>query len=198
MKLMCRDNIERSFVSIKDALISIGFDSKLLESDDNFIMLGGSPDGCLRDILKIIRGSAIQNYYHHYSRKSRQLNNSSVTLQKILKPGMWVAIDPSIKLLYDSDFNINASLEVKLARSLTKIYRKYNNNHEVKSVFEGLLIGRKCDSFEFFTGYEVAFLGRPEFDVALDYIYVNDMAESGFLLHPTIMGYTTKILISYD
>jgi hypothetical protein len=52
MKLMCRDNIERSFVSIKDALISIGFDSNLLEGDDNFIMLGGVTRRILKRYFK--------------------------------------------------------------------------------------------------------------------------------------------------
>lgn len=198
MKLICKDNVERSFISIKDALISTGFDSRLLENDENLILLGGSKNGFIKDIIKVIRGGHILNYYYHHSSKSRRINNTTVTLQEIIKPGVWIAIDPSINLIHELDYFRNASLITNLAILLTKIYRKFNHTHKTESVFKNLLIANKYTSFEFSVGYKVTFIDRPEFDPSMDYIYIDDTRETGHILNPSIIGYTTNVLISYD
>lgn len=194
MELSCVDKNTRNFELVRDKLTRLGFDPVLLDKDDSLISTSLPPNtGVIKALRLALDGVNLPSYIYHWSKRSKKINPVSIPFNSFFDGVEWLAFLPSIEV--DKETSLSGKLDTIswIARSLTKIFRSGSGIKD-KSSFRTMIFGENIDDFQFNYGYK--FLGIHYIQQAKDdFLLLRDQNESIIAVHPSLIGYTNKVLI---
>ncbi len=195
MKIKCVDGESRDFYFIRDRLLRFGFDPVLLDKDDNIISLSIPPNiGIIEALRLTVDGAIFPLYIYHWSKKNKKINPVSMPLESILEDVKWLSFLPSIEIDKETSLHGRQDALTSFTRFLTKIFRLVLNRKDQPS-FRTMIFGLNTSKFKFNYGYKV--LGLDYIESAKEYFLVLSDDEVGpILVHPSLLGYTNKVLAS--
>jgi hypothetical protein len=197
MKLKCVDQNDRDFELVRDKLVRFGFDPVLLDNDDSLISTSFPTDTGVVNTLKLaMDGITPPTYIYHWSKRSKKINPTSIPFNSFFDGVEWLAFLPSIEV--DKETSLSGKLDSVswVARFLTKVFRLVSGVKD-RSSFRTMIFGENTNKFQFNYGYK--FLGIHYIENAKDdFLLLRDEAESVIAVHPSLIGYTNKVLICSD
>lgn len=194
MKLKCLDDKTRDFELVRDKLTRFGFDPVLLDNDDGLISTSFPPDaGVINTLKSAMDGITPPTHIYHWSKRSKKINPISTPFNSFFDGVEWLAFLPSIEV--DKETSLSGKLDSVswVARFLTKVFRSGSGVKD-KSSFRTMIFGENIDKFQFNYGYKC--LGIHYIEKAKDdFLLLRDEAESVIAVHPSLIGYTNKVMI---
>lgn len=195
MKFQCIDGESREFELLRDKLIRVGFDPVLLDNDDGLISTSLPPNTSLFEALRFARdGINLPSYIYHWSKRSKKINPISIPLNTLLNDAEWLAFLPSIEVDKETSLFGKHDLLTWSSRLLTKVFR-ISSRVKDSSSFRKMIFGENIDKFQFNCGYRI--LGLQTIEKAREeFLLLRDSDESVIAIHPSLLGYTNKVMIA--
>lgn len=197
MRFPCIDQKDRDFELVRDKLVRFGFDPVLLDKDDGQISTSLPPSTGFIEAVKLARdGITLPSYIYHWSKRSKKINPISIPYQSLIDDVDWLVFLPSIEVDKETSLFGKHDSTTWLARAITKIFRLSSGKTD-KSSFRTMIFGENIDKFQFNYGYKV--LGLQYIEKAREeFLLLRDTEESVIAVHPSLLGYTNKVMICSD
>ena len=194
MRFPCIDQKDRDFELVRDKLVRFGFDPVLLDNDDGLISTSLPPNTGVVEALKLAKdGINLPSYIYHWSKRSKKINPVSIPFDSLLSKVEWLVFLPSIEVDKETSLFGKHNLLSWSARVLTKLFR-LGSGAKDRSSFRTMIFGENIDKFQFNYGYKV--LGLQYIEKAREeFLLLRDTKESVIAVHPSLLGYTNKVMI---
>lgn len=195
MIFLCNDGKRRHFESAKEKLLRLGFDPEILSRDDNLVQLDfDRRQGLWKTITSPVEPDLLVRYFRWSSRRAHPF---SVKYKTFVDNIEWVVFLPSITAEMSNSLRGPMNLVTFVFRLLGKIWGwlKAEPDH---IQFDDFIYGKSPRDFCFnkgyrFAGYEpVTDAGKGE-----RYVILQDEGGEHFALHPSRLGYTSKVFFCH-